>query len=147
MSAILGIVLVFVAVIGGFLLEQGKPMVLAQPSELIIIGGAAIGTMLSANPLTVIATIFKSVLSVLGGNPYTKSYYLESLRMLYDIFQFARKNGTAKLEDEVENPEKSPTFSKYPKMLQDHHMLHFLCDTLRMSTSGVVAPHDLDAIL
>jgi len=147
MSAILGIVLVFVAVIGGFLLEQGKPMVLAQPSELIIIGGAAIGTMLAANPLTVIATIFKSVLSVFAGNPYTKAYYLESLGMLYDIFQFARKNGTAKLEDEVENPEKSPTFSKYPRMLRDHHILHFLCDTLRMSTSGVVAPHDLDAIL
>lgn len=147
MSAILGIVLVFVAVIGGFLLEKGKPAVLAQPSELIIIGGAAIGTMLAANPLTVLATIFRSVLSVFGGNPYDKAYYLESLRMLFNIFQFARKNGTAKLEDEVENPEKSPTFSKYPRMLQDHHMLHFLCDTLRMSTSGAVAPHDLDAIL
>jgi chemotaxis protein MotA len=147
MSAIIGIALVFIAVIGGFLLEDGKPLVLAQPSELIIIGGAAIGTMLAANPLSVIATILKSVMSVWGGNPFSKVYYLESLKMLYDIFQFARKNGTAKLEDEVENPEKSPTFSKYPRMLRDHHMLHFVCDTLRMSTSGVVAPHDLDAIL
>ncbi len=86
MSAILGIVLVFVAVIGGFLLEKGKPAVLAQPSELIIIGGAAIGTMLAANPLTVLATIFRSVLSVFGGNPYDKAYYLESLRMLFEHF-------------------------------------------------------------
>jgi chemotaxis protein MotA len=147
MSAIIGIALVFFSVIGGFLLEKGKPVILAQPSELLIIGGAAIGTMLAANPLSVIGTILSSVFNVLRGNPYTKAYYLESLRMLYDIFQFARKHGAAKLEDDVENPEKSPTFSKYPRMLRDHHMLYFICDTIRMSTSGAVTAFDLDAIL
>jgi chemotaxis protein MotA len=147
MFAIIGIVLVFASVIGGFLMEKGKLLVLVQPSELIIIGGAAIGTMLVANPLPVLMKIGKSVLSVMAGNPYTKAYYLESLKMLNDIFQFARKSGMAKLEEDVENPEKSATFSKYPKMLKDHHMLHFICDTLRMSVSGVVAAHDLDAIL
>ena len=147
MFAIIGILLVFGSVIGGFLMEKGKLMVLVQPSELLIIGGAAIGTMLVANPLPVLLKIFKSVLGVLGGSPYTKAYYLESLKMLNDIFQFARKSGMAKLEEDVENPEKSATFSKYPKMLKDHHILHFICDTLRMSVSGVVAAHDLDAIL
>jgi chemotaxis protein MotA len=147
MFAIIGIVVVFGAVIGGFLLEHGKLLVLVQPNELIIIGGAAIGTVLVANPLPVIIKIIKSVLSVLGGSPYSKAYYLESLKMLNDIFQFARKSGMAKLEEDVENPEKSATFSKYPKLLKDHHVLHFICDTLRMSVSGVVAPHDLDAIL
>ncbi len=147
MFSIIGILLVFGAVIGGFLMEKGKLMVLVQPSELLIIGGAAIGTVLVANPLPVIIKIIKSVLGVLAGNPYTKAYYLESLKMLNDIFQFARKSGTAKLEEDVENPEKSATFSKYPKMLKDHHMLHFVCDTLRLSVSGVVASHDLDAIL
>jgi chemotaxis protein MotA len=147
MFAIIGILLVFGSVLGGFLMENGKPQVLVQPSELLIIGGAAIGTMLAANPLTVLFRIGKSVLGVLTGNPYTKAYYLESLRMLHDIFQFARKSGMAKLEEDVENPEKSTTFSKYPKMLRDHHMIHFVCDTLRMSVSGVVLPHELDAIL
>jgi chemotaxis protein MotA len=147
MFAILGILAVFGAVIGGFLMEKGKLMVLVQPSELVIIGGAAIGTLLVANPLPVIIKIFKSVLGVLGGNPYTSAYYLDSLKMLNDIFQFARKSGMAKLEEDVENPEKSATFSKYPKLLKDHHLLHFVCDTLRLSVSGVVAAHDLDAIL
>ena len=147
MFSIIGILLVFGAVIGGFLMEKGKLMVLVQPSELVIIAGAAIGTVLVANPLPVIIKTVKSVLSILGGSPYTKAYYLESLKMLSDIFQFARKSGMAKLEEDVEAPEKSATFSKYPKMLKDHHMLHFVCDTLRMSVSGVVAPHDLDAIL
>ena len=147
MFAIIGIVVVFGAVIGGVLLEHGKLMVLMQPNELIIIGGAAVGTVLVANPLPVIIKTVKSVIGVLGGNPYSKAYYLESLKMLNDIFQFARKSGMAKLEEDVENPDKSATFSKYPKMLKDHHMLHFVCDTLRMSVSGVVAAHDLDAIL
>jgi chemotaxis protein MotA len=147
MFSIIGIVLVFGAVIGGFLMEKGNLAVLLQPSELVIIGGAALGTLLVANPLPIIIKIFKSVLAVMGGSPYSKPYYLESLKMLNDIFQFARKSGMAKLEEDVENPEKSMTFSKYPKMLKDHHMLHFVCDTLRMAVSGVVPAHDLDAML
>ena len=147
MFSIIGIVLVFGAVIGGFLMEKGNLLVLVQPSELLIIGGAAMGTLLVANPLPTIIKIFKSVLGVMGGSPYNKAYYLESLKMLNDIFQFARKSGMAKLEEEVENPEKSMTFSKYPKLLKDHHMLHFVCDTLRMAVSGVVPSHDLDAML
>ena len=147
MFSIIGIIVVFGAVIGGFLLEHGKLAVLIQPNELIIIGGAAIGTILVANPLPVITKTIKAMIGVLAGNPYNKAYYLESLKMLNDIFQFARKSGMAKLEEDVENPDKSATFSKYPKMLKDHHMLHFVCDTLRMSVSGVVAAHDLDAIL
>lgn len=147
MFSIIGILVVFGAVIGGFLLEHGNLKVLVQPNELVIIGGAAIGTILVANPLPVIIKIVKSVLGVMSGNPYSKAYYLESLKMLNDIFQYARKSGMAKLEEDVENPEKSATFSKYPKMLKDHHMLHFVCDTLRMSVSGVVSPHDLDGIL
>jgi chemotaxis protein MotA len=147
MFSIIGIVLVFGAVIGGFLMEKGNLRVLVQPSELLIIGGAALGTLLVANPLPIIIKIFKSVLGVMGGSPYTQAYYLESLKMLNDIFQFARKSGMAKLEEDVENPEKSMTFSKYPKMLKNHHMLHFVCDTLRMAVSGVVPSHDLDAIL
>jgi chemotaxis protein MotA len=147
MFAIIGIVVVFGAVIGGFLMEKGKLMVLVQPNELIIIGGAAIGTLLVANPLPVLIKIIKSILGVLGGSPYSKPFYLESLKMLNDIFQFARKSGMAKLEEDVENPEKSATFSKYPKLLKDHHVLHFVCDTLRLAVSGVVSPHDLDAIL
>lgn len=147
MFAIIGIVLVFGAVIGGFLMEHGNLKVLMQPNEVVIIGGAAIGTLVVANPLPVLTKIFKAVLGVLGGSPYSKAYYLESLKMLNDIFQFARKSGMAKLEEDVEAPEKSATFSKYPKMLKDHHMIHFVCDTLRMAVSGVVPAHDLDAIL
>lgn len=147
MFSIIGIVLVFGAVIGGFLMEHGKLPVLAQPAELLIIGGAAIGTLLAANPLPLVIKIFKSLQGIVGGSPFTAAFYLESLKMLSDIFQFARKSGMAKLEEDIENPSKSAVFSKYPKLVKDHHVLYFICDTLRTAVAGVVAPHDLDALV
>jgi chemotaxis protein MotA len=147
MFAIIGIVIVIGAILGGFLMEKGPILVLLQPAEFIIICGAAIGTLLIANPLSLITRIFKSVLGVLSGSKYTRDMYLESLKMLSDIFTFARKSGMAKLEEDVENPEKSAVFSKYPKLTKDHHMLFFVCDTLRTAVSGVVPPHDLDAMI
>jgi chemotaxis protein MotA len=147
MFSIIGIIVVFGAVIGGFLMEKGKMPVLLQPAELIIIGGSALGTVLVANPLPLIIKIFKSVLGVIGGSPFNRESYTESLKMLFDIFQFARKNGMAKLEEDIEAPEKSAVFSKYPKLVKDHHILNFICDTLRTAVAGVVAPHDLDAMV
>lgn len=147
MLAILGILLVFGSVVGGFLMEKGKMPVLLQPAELIIIGGAAVGTLLAANPFSLVVRIFKSLKGIIGGSRFTAAFYLESLKMLSDIFQFARKSGLAKLEEDIENPEKSVVFSKYPKLVKDHHVLFFICDTLRTAVSGVVTPHDLDALV
>jgi chemotaxis protein MotA len=147
MFAIIGILVVFGAIISGFLMEHGKLMVLMQPAELVIIGGSAIGTLLVANPMPLVIRVFRSLLGVISGSRFTQAYYLESLRMLYDIFQLARKSGMAKLEEEVENPKKSPLFSKYPKLTTDHHVLSFVCDSLRTAASGVVPPHDLDSML
>src|ERR1700722_1115508 len=147
MFAIIGIVIVFGAIMGGFLMEKGPVAVLMQPSEMVIIGGAAIGTLLIANPLPLVIKIFKSVLGIIGGSKFNKAFYMEGLKMLSDIFTFARKSGMAKLEEDVENPDKSAVFSKYPKLIKDHHMLHFICDTLRTAVSGVVAPHDLDDMI
>jgi chemotaxis protein MotA len=147
MFSIIGIVIVFGAIIGGFLMEKGKIPVLVQPAELLIIGGSAIGTLLVANPLPLIVKIFKSLIGVFAGSRFTREFYLESIKMLSDIFQFARKSGMAKLEEDIEKPEKSTLFAKYPKVMKDHHILNFICDTLRTSVAGVVAPHDLDALI
>jgi chemotaxis protein MotA len=147
MFALIGIALVFLSIIGGFLMEKGKVLVLLQPSELVIIGGAALGTLLVANPIPLVVRIFKSLLGLLSGSRYTSAFYLESLKMLSDIFVFARKSGMAKLEEDVENPEKSTVFTKYPILTKDHHLLYFLCDTLRTAVSGVVSPLDLDGLI
>ena len=147
MFAIIGIVVVLGAVLGGYLMEHGPLAVLVQPAELIIIGGAGLGTLLVANPLSTVIGIMHGLLSILKGSPYTKDYYLETLKMLNGLFMQARKQGMVKLEEDVENPEKSQVFSKYPKFLANHHAVHFVCDTLRMAISGGVPAFDLDQMM
>jgi chemotaxis protein MotA len=147
MFSIIGFVVVIGAIMGGYLMEHGKIAVLIQPAELIIIGGAALGTLLIANPLPILIKILKGIAGVLKGSPYNKATYLDTLKMLYDLFMYARKNGVVKLEEDVENPEKSPVFSQYPKFLANHHAMSFICDTLRMSISGGVPAFDLDQMM
>jgi chemotaxis protein MotA len=147
MFVILGLIVVFGAVIGGYLLEHGKLAVLWQPAELVIIGGAALGTLLVANPLPTLIRVGKGLVAVLKGNGYTKKRYLETLQMLNALFASARKGGATKLEADVDEPQKSDVFKRFPFMLKDHHALAFLCDTLRLSVTGGVDPFQLDQMM
>lgn len=147
MFAIIGILVVIGAVIGGYLMEHGELMVLMQPAELVIIGGAALGTLLIANPLSTIIAIIHGILGVLKGSPYNKKVYLDSLKMLNEIFGYARKNGMNKLEADVDDPAKSALFSKYPVLIKNHHALHFVCDSLRTAISGGVSHFELDQVM
>jgi chemotaxis protein MotA len=147
MFAILGIIVVFGAVLGGYLMEHGQVKVLMQPAELVIIGGAAAGTLLIANPISTVVRILKGLISVLKGSPYTKASYLETLKMLNELFMLARKQGMSRLEEDIEHPEKSQVLSKYKGFLANHHAVAFLCDTLRMAVSGGVAAFELDQMM
>lgn len=146
MFAIIGIVVVFGAVLGGYLMEHGHVKVLMQPAELLIIGGAAIGTVLIANPLHILKQIAAGVTGVFGGSKFTKQRYLDSLKMTYDLLNKARREGLMALENDVEEPEKSTILIKYPEFLKDHHIRDYVCDTMRMAISGVEA-FDLDQLL
>lgn len=147
MFAIIGFVVVIGAIVGGYLMEHGKLGVLMQPAELVIIGGAALGTLLIANPLPTLIRIIHGVVGVLRGSPYTKAFYIETLKMMNQLFMHARKAGIVKLEEDVENPHKSEVFKKYPKFLANHHAVDFVCDTLRMTISGGVAAFDIDQMM
>ena len=146
MFAIIGIVVVFGAVLGGYLMEHGSVKVLLQPAELLIIGGAAAGTVLIANPLHILKQIAAGIVGVFGGSKFTKQRYLETLKMSYDLLNKARREGLMSLENDVETPDKSPAFSKYPHFLKDHHIRDYFCDTMRMAVSGVEA-FELDQLL
>ncbi len=147
MFAIIGILVVFACVIGGYLMDKGNILVLVQPAELVIILGAAIGTVLTANPMHILKDIVTGLLGVLKGTPFSKKRYIETLKMLFDLLSRARKEGAVAIEADVEGPAKSPTFSKYPAFLKDHHACNFVCDTLRMAITGGVSPFDLDQMM
>jgi chemotaxis protein MotA len=147
MFAIIGIVIVLGAIAGGYMMEHGNFRVLMQPAELVIIFGAAIGTVVIANPLPTLMKIVKGLVGVFKGSPFNKAMYLEALKMMYELFALSRKAGTAKLEEEVDNPSKGQVLNKYPKFVENHHALHFVCDTLRMAVSGGVDPLEIDTMM
>jgi chemotaxis protein MotA len=146
MFAIIGIVVVFGCVVAGYLMEHGNLRVLIQPAELVTIGGAAIGTVLIANPLHILKQIAGGIGGVFGGSKYTKQAYIDSLKTMYDLLNKARKDGLMALENDVEEPDKSPLFSKGPAVLKNHHVRDFVCDSLRMAITGADA-FDLDQML
>jgi chemotaxis protein MotA len=146
MFAIIGIIVVIGCVVAGYLMEHGNLKVLIQPAELVTIGGAAIGTVLIANPLHILKQIAAGIAAVFSGSPFTKQAYLDSLKTLYELLNKARKDGLMALEGDVEEPDKSPILAKAPKVLKNHHARDFVCDSLRMAITGVDA-FDLDQML
>ena len=146
MFAIIGIVVVFGCIVAGYLMEHGNIMVLLQPAELIIIAGAAAGTVLVANPLHIIKKIAAGIVGVFGGSKFGKQTYIDALKMMYDLLNKARKDGLMALENDVEEPEKSAVFSKNATFMKNHHVRDFVCDSLRMAITGVDA-FDLDQML
>ncbi len=147
MIVIIGMLVVFGAVLGGFLMEHGNPSLLFQPAEVVIIFGAAIGGFLVATPMKAIKFITGSVVSIFKGSRYSKSDYMEILMLLSQIFYKIRKQGLVAVEEDVDNPEQSAIFTQYPKFLNNRHAVHFVTDTLRTVISTTIEPHELEALM
>jgi chemotaxis protein MotA len=147
MIAIIGILIVFAAVIGGFLMEKGHMAVLLQPAELLIIAGAASGTLVVANPVRILKAIAAGLVCVMKGSAFTRRRYLDTLKMMYHFLNKVRKEGLLSVEMDVEKPEESSIFRGFPAFLADHQALSFLCDTLRTAITGGVEPFDMDQMM
>lgn len=147
MFVIIGFVIVLGSIIGGYTMHHGQLGVLMQTSEFIIIGGAALGSLLIANPLSVIKKIISGLIGTLKGAQVSKDNYIELLQLMYELFQFAKREGLIALEQHIESPESSSIISKYPSFLANHHGVSFLCDTLKVVLSGGVPAHDLEELM
>jgi chemotaxis protein MotA len=147
MFAVLGILVVFGSIISGFLMEKGNIHVLMQPAEVLIIVGAASGTLLTANPMHIIKEIAHGLAGLLKGSPFGKERYLSTLKMMYQFLNKVRKEGLLSVEMDVEEPDKSAIFKNYPEFLADHPARNFVCDTLRMAITGGVEPFDMDQMM
>ncbi len=149
MFVILGYLITFGAVFGVFIAHGGNIKVLleALPFEMITIGGAALGAFIVNNQPKVLKATFASLPKVLKGNKYTKARYMELLAMLYEILQKARKEGLMAIEQDVEEPEKSELFKKFPTVGSDHHVIEFTTDYLRMMVSGNLNAHEIESLM
>lgn len=146
MLIIIGAVVVAVSIIGGYLMEHGHLAVLFQPAELLIIGGAAMGSFLVANPLKIIKTVLGNIRKIFAKS-HGKDFYLQILTLLSDIFSKMRKEGLLSLEKDVETPDKSELFKKYPDIMKNHHLLAFICDNLNVIVSISVQPHEIESLM
>jgi len=145
--SIIGYVIVFGAVIGGFIMEGGAIGILNQPVEFLIIGGAGIGALVVGTPIKVLVAILKNLKAAIGGNGYTKADYMELFAMLYEVFSVMRKSGEMALEKDVDDPANSEIFKKYPRFIGNHAAKSMFLDSLRLVISGSANAEELSHLM
>jgi len=147
MLVLIGMAVVMVSVVGGFLLAGGNILVLLQWAEFLIIGGTALGALLISTPKATLTKILTYVLGSLKSAGPGRESFVELLQGLYEIFQTARVKGLLTLEEHVEKPQESEIFSRYPVILHNHHALEYLTDSLKLLVVGGVPPLELELLL
>jgi chemotaxis protein MotA len=146
MTAIVGSVFVMICVVMGYLLEGGRIAMLIQPLELLIIGGSALGTLITACSPFMLKQMVARLLQVLKGSGIKKSSYLELLMCMFELIKMASANPIS-IEPHVENPENSDIFKRYPSVLHNHHTIEFICDTLKVQIASSLSPYDLEDLM
>jgi chemotaxis protein MotA len=144
---IVGYIVIIGAVFGGFAIAGGHLGSLVQPVELLMIGGAALGSFFVANTPKVLKATLKALPGLFKGSRYDKALYLETLALLFDILAKVRKEGLMSIEGDVDEPEKSPIFGKYPKVTTDHHVVEFLTDYLRLMVGGNLNAFEIENLM
>jgi chemotaxis protein MotA len=140
MAKIIGIIVVIASILGGYVLSHGKIGALIQPFEVMIIGGAAFGAFLQANPGHMTLHVIKKSLTMFGTR-FNHTFYLEILGLVYEILNKSRREGMMAIEGDIEDAAASPIFAKYPAVLKDDRMTAYICDYLRN-----MAPHELEGL-
>ncbi len=149
MFVIVGFLLSMACIFGVYIMHGGNIGVIlkALPFEMTTIFGAAIGAFLINNQMKVVKATLKGFGQCFKGSQYTKARYMELLALQFDILQKARKEGLMAIEQDVENPDQSPIFKKYPTIAADHHVTEFITDYLRMMVSGNLNAHEIESLM
>ena len=146
MFTFIGIVLAVVMMLVGYTMHHGKIAALIVPSEYITVAGMGFGIMIANNGLPTTIKAIKAAIGLLKPPP-TQKQYMDLLKMMFQLFSVARKEGLLGLEQHVENPKDSAIISKTPSFLANHHACDFFCDTMKVILTGSVGPHDLSEMM
>ncbi|BBA33313.1 flagellar motor protein MotA [Methylocaldum marinum] len=147
MFVIIGYIIVVGAILGGFLMAGGHIGVLIQPNEAVIIFGGALGAFIVSSNPKVLKAVVGALIGALQGSKYNQAFYLETLTLLYRIFNKVRQNGLLSIEVDIEIPDQSEVFKSAPKVLADRHAVEFITDYLRLMTSGSLDVHQIDNLM
>lgn len=147
MLVILGYIVVFATVFGGFVLSGGNLGALYQPTELLIIGGAGVGAFIVGNNGKAISATMKTFPLLFKGSQYNKTIYMELMALMFLLLSKARQSGMMALENDIEDPQNSQLFANYPRLIADKLLMNFLVDYLRLMISGNMTPHEVEALM
>ncbi len=147
MLVLVGILVVTISVVGGFVMEGGPIAVLIQPVEFLIIAGAAVGGLLTGTSPATLRQLMQQGLAAMRPSPYTKALYLDGLQLLYELLVKAKKNGLISLEKDLGSPGESPVFANHPTFAIHEEAVHFVCEALGMLVDGTVRPDDFETVL
>ncbi len=146
MLTIVGAIITTVCVILGYVLHHGNLAILWQPTEILIIGGAALGSLVMANSTFTIKTAIAKSIQAMKGTGVSKTLYIELLQCMFELIKMAAANPIS-IEPHVENPENSDLFKRYPGVLHNHHLIDFICDTLKVQIASSLSPYDLEDLM
>lgn len=146
MFLIIGYVVILASSLGTYAIH-GSLLALWVPTEYVAIVGLTIGGFLAGNDIKTIKATVAAVPTVLKGSKYTKAFYIDALAMLFEILSKVRKEGLMSIEGDIENPEASPIFSKYPDLVHDHHIMEFATDYLRMMVGGNLNTVEIESLM
>jgi len=144
---IIGYIVVFATVFGGFALSGGNLASLFQPTEFLIIGGAGVGAFIVGNNGKAIRATLKAFPTLFKGSHFTKALYMDLLAMMYLLLAKGRQNGLVALENDIEDPQNSPIFSAYPRLMADSEIMNFITDYLRLMVSGNTNAFEMEALM
>lgn len=147
MIALVGMIAILAAILGGFTIGGGKIAALFHISEFAVVGGTALGSVLISTPGPTLKALMADLPHVIKPNPFHRGLYLDGLKMLFELFQIAQRDGLVAIESHIEKPQDSMLFRRYPTVLKQHHAIEFLSDSLRLVLLGSVSPHDLKTLL
>jgi chemotaxis protein MotA len=147
MLVIVGFIVVIAAVLGGFTMAGGHVAALIHPSEIVTIGGAALGAAICMSSKKMLIDLMKGIIQALKGTPFTKKTYEELFKLMYELFRTARRNGLLALEPHLATPHDSAIFHKYPLISKNHHVTEFICGALMPVLEGAVKPERLPELL
>lgn len=151
MLAGIGIVVLLLMVFGGFALTGGNlgPVMHALPHEMMIIGGAAVGSLIIGNSIADLKKLGGCVMLVFKGPKYSRKDYLDAIFLVSKLMKMLRTEGPVAVEPHIEDPHSSSLFADYPKLLKDETLVHLICDSLRLVvvSSGQLDPHAVEDVI
>lgn len=147
MTILLGLLITLVCMLGGFAAMGGHIMVIWQPWEYVIILGSSIGTFVVANQMKTIKDSGKGVLEALKNDVPTNQNYMDVLGVLYELMRELRGNSRSEIEAQIDNPEESEMFQRFPTVLANKELTAFICDYCRLIIIGNARSHEIEALM